>query len=140
MYHRERPKTRRVLAFSPLVTQRSFIPLRTACAADGFAWEGGVGGVGGVSRLTNKEPRVALAVAGSEASGVSGRGEERYSETRDNQNIRFPMELAEDVVPEGGARSATLERMSAVSLAREVRGHVSSWAVSGSRQRWTPTG
>jgi hypothetical protein len=32
-------------------------------------------------------------------------------------------------MPNGGARSATLERMNALSLRWVVRGHVSSWAV-----------
>ena len=43
-------------------------------------------------------------------------------------------------MPDGGARSATPERMSALSLARVVRGQVSSWAVSGRRPRWLTKG
>jgi hypothetical protein len=43
-------------------------------------------------------------------------------------------------MPDGGARSATPERMTALSLTFVVRGDVSSWAVSGSLQRRTPTG
>jgi hypothetical protein len=43
-------------------------------------------------------------------------------------------------MPDGGARSATLERMSALSLAWVARGHVSSWAVPGGRPRWLTTG
>ena len=43
-------------------------------------------------------------------------------------------------MPDGGARSATLERMSALSLAWVARGHVSCWAVPGGRPRWLTTG
>jgi hypothetical protein len=43
--------------------------------------------------------------------------------------IRNPIEFPEGVMPNGGARSATLERMNALSLRWVVRGHVSSWAV-----------
>ena len=61
-------------------------------------------------------------------------------ETYGPANIRTPTELAEGVVPDGGARSATLERMNALSLRWVVRGRVSSWAVPGEKPRWTPTG
>jgi hypothetical protein len=43
-------------------------------------------------------------------------------------------------MPDGGARSATLKRMSALSLRCVARGRLSFWAVPGSRQRWTPKG
>jgi hypothetical protein len=60
-------------------------------------------------------------------------------ETYGPANIRTPTELAEGVVPDGGARSATLERMTALSPTRVARGNVSSWAVPGEKPRWTPT-
>ena len=44
--------------------------------------------------------------------------------------------FAEPVMPGGGARSATLERMTTLSPARVVRESVSFWAVSGGRPRW----
>jgi hypothetical protein len=44
------------------------------------------------------------------------------------------------VVPDGGARSATLERMSALSRTGLARGQVSSWAVPDRRPRWLTTG
>ena len=43
-------------------------------------------------------------------------------------------------MPDGGARSATLERMTALSLRWVVRGRVSCRAVSGQRPRWLTTG
>ena len=46
---------------------------------------------------------------------------------------------AEGVVPHGGARSATLERMTTLSPARVVRESVSFWAVPSSRPRWLTT-
>ena len=38
--------------------------------------------------------------------------------------VRFPTDFAEGVMPDGGARSATLERMSPLSLMQAVRGAV----------------
>jgi hypothetical protein len=40
----------------------------------------------------------------------------------------------------GGARSATLERMMALSRTWVVRERVSCWAVPGRRPRWLTTG
>jgi hypothetical protein len=37
--------------------------------------------------------------------------------------VRIPTQFAGDVMPDGVARSATLERMSAVSLTGVMRGH-----------------
>ena len=51
-----------------------------------------------------------------------------------------PAELAERVMPDGGARSATLERMTALSLTRVVRETVSSRTAPAGVPRWTPTG
>jgi hypothetical protein len=45
--------------------------------------------------------------------------------------FRIPTEYAEGVMPDGVARSATLERMTALSLTGVARGRVSSWAVPG---------
>jgi hypothetical protein len=46
----------------------------------------------------------------------------------------------EKVMPDGGARSATLERMMALSLTFVARGLVLSWAVSGGGPGWLTTG
>ncbi len=42
-------------------------------------------------------------------------------------------------MPNGGARSATLERMMALSLSVVVRGQVLSWAVPGGGPGWLTT-
>jgi hypothetical protein len=53
-------------------------------------------------------------------------------------NVSHPTEYVEGAMPDGGARSATLERMMALSLTRMVRGNVSCCAVPGGEPRWTP--
>ena len=45
--------------------------------------------------------------------------------------VRMPTQFSEGVMPDGGARSATLERMTALSLRRVVRAHVSCADHSG---------
>jgi hypothetical protein len=42
-------------------------------------------------------------------------------------------------MPDGGVRSATLERMTAVSLSGNVREQISCWAVPRSRPGWLTT-
>ena len=46
-------------------------------------------------------------------------------------NIRYPTEIAEGAIPDGGARSATLERMTAVSRGGAVRERNSSRTTTG---------
>jgi hypothetical protein len=50
---------------------------------------------------------------------------------RGRPTLSFPTDFTEGVVPDGVARSATLERMSALSLTWVVQGRVLCWAVPG---------
>jgi hypothetical protein len=128
---RKRPKTRRALAPPTFVTQRSSTPLRTTCVAEGSDWEDrGLGGPGQQASwrlFRNPGLKVRQGASATPASPPK------------KINVRNPAEFARGVMPNGGARSATLERMTALSPTRMARGHISSWAVPAGGQRWTPT-